>query len=161
MSSHIRFAAMFGSMVLLACPPSGSTMTDAQRATIEEAVAKAHAETVRYAEQLDVDKAISTMLENDKGAFTRDGELIMTRQEVVDVYTQIYAGLQSQDIHIGRQNVIALSPDIALLVGEGKSASTTKDGRTFSARWAETVVYVRVDDEWKVFHAHQSVPRVR
>jgi ketosteroid isomerase-like protein len=74
-------------------------------------------------------------------------------------FKEAYARLQKQDVEIGRQNVIVLSPDIALLIGEGTSSTATTDGRTFSSRWAETVVYVRVDNEWKVLHDHQSLPR--
>lgn len=136
-----------------------SKLTASERSTIEKAVAETHAQTLQYAEQLNLDKAISSVLENDKGSFIRDGELLMTRKDVLDVFKEAYARLQKQDIEVGRQNVIVLSHDIALLIGEGTSSATTTDGRTFSSRWAETVVYVRVDNEWKVLHAHQSLPR--
>jgi uncharacterized protein (TIGR02246 family) len=135
-------------------------MTASQRLAIERAVADRHAQTLEDAERLDLDKAIESILDTDKGAFIRDGELLLTRKDVYEAFKVAYAGLEKQDIEVGRQNVIVLAPDVALLVGEGRSTSTTKDGRTFSFPWAGTVVYVLRDGEWKVIHAHQSVPRI-
>ena len=159
MNSGIRFALLFGSGVWLTGQQPQTPMTSAERLAIENAVAQRHVQTLEDAERLDLDKAIASMLDTGKGVFIRDGELIMTRQEVYEAYKQAYAGLEKQEIEVGRQNVIVLAPDIAILVGEGRSTSTAKDGRTFSSRGAWTVVYVLRDGEWKVIHAHQSIPR--
>ena len=132
MINGIRFAFLLGSGVLLAGQLPQGSMTATQRSVIEKAVAERHAQTVQDAERLDLNRAIESMVETDKGAFIRDGELIMTSKEVYETFKEAYAGLDKQDIEVGRQNVIVLAPDIAILVGEGRSTSTTKDGRTFS-----------------------------
>ncbi len=157
----IRIASTAGAAILLAGQPSQNSLTVAQRTAIEKAVQEVHAQTLRSAEQLDLDKAISTMLDTDKGSFIRDGELLLTRQDAYDVFKKAYDGLQKQEIKVGRQNVMVLSPDVAILVGEGRSTATTKDGLTFRANHAYTVVFVLRDNEWRVLHAHQSVPNRR
>jgi uncharacterized protein (TIGR02246 family) len=158
MSNAVRAAVLVGSVVFLGVRQPDGKMTAPESLAIEKAVSERHARTLRDAEKLDLERAIASMLDTDKGAFIRDGELLLTRQEVYETFKVAYAGLEAQDIEVGRQNVIVLAPDIAVLVGEGKSTSTTKDGRVFSSPWAETVIYVLRDGEWKVIHAHQSVP---
>jgi uncharacterized protein (TIGR02246 family) len=159
MRNRIGCAALLASIVVFAGGQGQSSMTPSQRSAIEKAVAERHAQTLRDAERLDLDKAIASMLDTEKGAFISDGKLLLTRKDVYETFKQAYAGLEKQQIKVAQQNVIVLAPDIAILVGEGTSAATTKDGRTFGSRWAETVVYVLRDDEWKVIHAHQSLPR--
>ena len=51
-----------------------------------------------------------------------------------------------------------LSPETALLVAEGESVATTTSGASFSAPFAQTVVFVLRDGAWKAIHAHQSSP---
>ena len=58
-----------------------------------------------------------------------------------------------------RQYVTPLSPESAVLVAEGESTVTTEAGVTFTAPFAQTVVFVLRDGRWRAIHAHQSSPR--
>ncbi len=53
-----------------------------------------------------------------------------------------------------------VSPTVALLIAEGESSVTTGQGESFTAPFAQTIVFVLTDDGiWKAIHAHQSSPR--
>jgi hypothetical protein len=46
-------------------------------------------------------------------------------------------------------------------VAEGESVVTTTAGDTFTAAFAQTVVFVLRDGDWRAIHAHQSSPQAR
>ena len=73
------------------------------------------------------------------------------------------------DMHIGigeaigsdrfdRQDITFLSPTVALAVGDGVSTADLQDGRSFTRRFAQSVLLVLTNGEWKVFHSHRSFP---
>ncbi len=124
----------------------------------QKAVLARLAEIQNAAQRLDPDKVFSFVLENDAGALAQNGKLFLTRSEALASTKQGFQGLQKVDYQIDQQHVTLLSPTIALATGEGSSSATTQDGRTFTTRFAQSVVFVLTNDQWQVFHAHRSFP---
>jgi ketosteroid isomerase-like protein len=110
------------------------------------------------AQGLDADKVFSFVLENDQGALVQNGKLFLTRESALESTKKGFQGLQKVDYHFNQQHVTLLSPTVALVVGDGSSSATTGDGRTFTTPFAQSVVLVLTNGEWKVFHAHRSFP---
>ena len=125
---------------------------------VEEAVMARLAEIQSAAQALDPDKVFSFVLENDKGSLIQNGRLFLTRQAAAQSTKQGFQGLREVDYRFDHQYVTLLSPTVALAVGEGLSSATTDDGRTFSTRFAQSVVLMLTNGEWKVFHSHRSFP---
>ena len=125
----------------------------------EKAVLARLDEIQRAAQSLDPDKVFSFVLENDKGSLAQNGKLFITRNEALQSTKQGFQGLQKVDYVFDQQHVTLLSPTVALAVGEGSSSATTADGRTFTARFAQSVVFILTSGEWKVLHAHRSFLR--
>jgi ketosteroid isomerase-like protein len=145
-----------GITVLKGQPGKDSTSSD-----IREAVLARLAEIQNAAQALDPDKVFSYVLENDAGALVQDGKLFLTRKEALESTKQGFQGLQKVDYQFDQQHVTLLSPAVALAIGEGVSSATTNDGRTFTARFAQSVVFILTNGEWKVFHSHRSFPQAR
>ena len=116
------------------------------------------AEIQNAAQALDPDKVFSFVLENDKGSLVQDGKLLLTREEALQSTKQGFKGLDKVSYRFDRQHITLLSSTVALATGEGVSSATTNDGRTFSTRFAQTVVLKLAKGEWKVYHAHRSFP---
>jgi ketosteroid isomerase-like protein len=125
---------------------------------IQKAVLIRLAEIQRAAQALDPDKVFSFVLENDAGALAQNGKLFLTRTEALESTKQGFQRLQKVDYQFDQQHVTLLSPTVALATGEGSSSATTADGRTFNTRFAQSVVFVLTNGDWKVFHAHRSFP---
>ena len=125
---------------------------------IEKAVLARLTEIQSAAQALDPDKVFSFVLENDNGSLAQNGKLFLTRKEALESTKQGFQGLKKVDYRFDQQHVALLSPTVALATGEGSSSATTDDGRTFTTRFAQSVVFVLADGEWKVFHAHRSFP---
>jgi uncharacterized protein (TIGR02246 family) len=124
----------------------------------EKAVELRLAEIQDAAQNLDPDKLFSFVLENNNGAVVQDGQVLLTRDAALKSTRQGFKGLRKVSYRFDQQHITLLSPTVALAVGEGVSSAATEDGRDFSARFAQSVVLVESDGEWKVFHAHRSFP---
>jgi len=148
---------------ILLCVPTGGSVADtkADAKSIEDAVLAVSAEMTRAGEAVDADLLFSYMLETDKGSVIQNGEVLATRQEALERVRSNLRGINKIQYRWKRQYVTVLSPQVALLTAEGDSAVTTTAGDTFTAPFAQTVVFVLRASGWKAIHAHQSSPRVR
>jgi uncharacterized protein (TIGR02246 family) len=148
--------------ILLFVPAGGGVaVTKADAQSIEDAVLAVSAEMTRAGEAGDADRLFSYMLETDKGSVIQNGVFQATRQEALERVRSNLRGISKIQYHWKRQYVTALSPEVALLTAEGDSIVTTTAGDTFTAPFAQTVVFVLRAGSWKAIHAHQSSPRVR
>ncbi len=132
-------------------PPGNSAAQQAHKAVLARL-----GEIQKAAESLDPDKVFSFVMENDAGALAQNGKLFLTRKEALESTKQGFQRLQRVEYHFDRQQVVLLSPGIALATGEGASSATIDDGRTFTTRFAQSVVLVLTNGQWQVFHSHRS-----
>ncbi len=128
------------------------------RATIEKAVLEVSSQMTRAAENLDVDRLFSFMLPNDRGSIVQYGNVLQTREQALERTREGFRGLHSIEYRWKRRQVTVVSPTVALLVAEGEARATTEQGESFSRPFAQTLVFLLTDGQWKVLHAHQSAP---
>jgi ketosteroid isomerase-like protein len=128
---------------------------------VQKAVLARLAEIQDAAQALDPDKVFSFVLENDAGALAQNGKLFLTRKEALESAKLGFQRLQKVSYRFDEQHVTLLSPTVALATGEGSSSATRDDGRTFTTRFAQSVVFVLTNGEWKVFHSHRSFPAAK
>ncbi len=145
-------------MVAAAAVSRGQSSNNSTPPEVEKAVLARLAEIQNAAQALDPDKVFSFVLENDAGALAQNGKLFLTRKEALESTKQGFQGLQKVSYRFDEQHVTLLSPTVALATGEGSSSATTDDGRTRTTRFAQSVVFVLTNGEWKVFHSHRSFP---
>jgi uncharacterized protein (TIGR02246 family) len=131
----------------------------ADRGAIEKAVLETSAQMTKAAENLDIDRLFSFMLPNDQGSIVQYGNVFLTREQALTQTRQTLRGIRKLAYRWNQQHVTVVAPGVALLVSEGESQATTEQGETFSAPFAQTLVMVLKDGQWKVLHAHQSGPR--
>ena len=128
---------------------------------VQKAVLARLTEIQNAAQALDPDKVFSFVLENDAGALIQNGRLFLTRKEALESTKQGFQRLAKVEYRFNQQQVTLLSPTVALAVGDGSTSATTDDGRTFTTQFAQSVVFVLTNGEWKVFHSHRSFPQAR
>jgi hypothetical protein len=97
-----------------------------------------------------LDGATPPIIENGRLADTRAAALTRT--------TQGFQALTSLGYTYTRESITVLSPSTALWVGAGTASVILDDGRHIDAPFAETVVFVQRDGQWRVLHAHRSAP---
>ena len=148
----------FLAVAVIVSVSQGQASKSADPSEVEKRVLARLDEIQKAAQGLDADKVFSFVLENDKGALVQNGRLFLTRKDALESTKKGFQGLQKVDYQLSQQHVTLLSPTIALVVSEGSSSATTDDGRTFTTPFAQSVVLVLTNGDWKVFHAHRSFP---
>ena len=147
--------------LLLACAVTAAQRLFAQSSAtvdIEKAVRARLAEIQDAARTLDPDKVFRFVMENEKGSLIQNGKLFLTREAALKSTKQGFQGLAKVSYRFEQQHVTVLSPTVVLATGEGVTSATTDTGRVLSTRFAQSVVLVLTDGEWKVLHAHRSFP---
>ena len=106
----------------------------------------------------EVDSLYKYVLDIAKGVIIEDGRLRQTRQEALEATRQGMQQLKELSYSYTQKYITVISPTVVLWAGKGTSSATLKDGRQFSVPFAETIVFTLKDGQWKVLHAHRSVP---
>lgn len=158
MTPRVSIAFALGLLAIATASRAQSTDSSAPP-EVRKAILSRLAEIQTAAESLDADKVFSFVMENNEGALAQNGILILTRKEALESTRRGFQGLQRIEYKFDEQHVVLLSPIVALATGEGSSTVTTVDGRTFTARFAQSVVFVFAEGQWKVLHSHRSFPR--
>ncbi len=150
---------------MLACVPvvwmtqhDSKKMSSEQELAIEQAIIDVQEKMQQAAQQGDVDALYEYVLEMDNGVIIEDGRIRWTRQEALNSTKQGLQGLKDLSYAYSQKRITVISPTMALWVGEGMSSATLQDGRQISVPFAESILFVEKDGQWKVFHAHRSVP---
>ncbi len=126
------------------------------QAAIEKAVLEAMAKIEQAAEGLQASRFSDLVV--PEGSVIQNGKLFPSREEARQAIELAYQGVEKQEINFRQQKVTVISPAVALVTAEADSSATLVDGRTISATSAWTVLFVLADGQWKVLHAHTSVP---
>ena len=132
-----------------------------QQQAVEKAILKVHEAMKKAAESFDADALYDFVLDTDKGVIIEDGRLRRTRKEALDSTRQGLQGISNLSYTYNQKHITVISPTTALWVADGTSSATVEDGRTISVPFAETIVFVQRDGQWKVLHAHRSAPNPR
>jgi hypothetical protein len=129
-------------------------------AEAEKAVLARLTEIQNAAQGLDADKVFKSVMENSTGVIAQNGKVFLTRTEALDSTRQSFEALQaagaSIEYQFNQQRVTLLSPTIALAVSDGSTSVTMGVGRVLKTPFAQSVVLLLTNGDWKVFHAHRS-----
>jgi ketosteroid isomerase-like protein len=128
----------------------------AQSAGVEKAILDVHTQMTRAAEARDVDAMFRFILPNERGSIVQSGFLFLSRDDAQASVKSNFSAVERVQYRWKHQMVTVISADCALLVADGESEATFNDGRSATAPFAQSVVFVRKDGEWKVLHAHYS-----
>ena len=145
--------------VVWAVQDNPSPISAKQQKAIEKEILKVHVEMVKAAENSDADALFNHVLDECKGVIIQDGRITMTRQESLDATKQGLQRIKDVSYKFNSKNITVISPTTAIWVADGTTSVTiVEDGRQLNFPFAETIVFTLKEGQWKVFHAHRSVP---
>jgi len=143
---------------LITEPPAIPAANKESITAAENAVLAAHDASIAAAEALDLDTLFSFLVPTNRGAMIAGGRITLTQDDVMTTTRRDFAGLSSIRYAYTRRHVTLLSLTSAIIVGEGNLHATTRDGGKIDRPFAQTIVFMRVGDAWKVIHLHSSTP---
>lgn len=133
--------------------------TESEKAAIEQEALKVMSAIEQAAQNLDASHFSDFVLET--GTTALDGRLYLNREEAQRTIEKSYQAASKQEMTV-QHHVTVLSPTAVLVVSDGAGRATLADGREVGPiPFAQTVVLVLKDGQWKVLHAHSSSDRPR
>lgn len=144
---------------LIADTPAAIPSASAASITaIENTVLAAHDEMIAALEALDFDRLTALLVPTNRGALIADGRVTLATDAMVETIRREFAPLEHVHHTFARRHVALLSPTTALIVTEGTLTARAHDGATFTRPFAQTLVFMRIGDAWKIGHMHSSAP---
>lgn len=133
----------------------GPDMTDAERDAVAQEVLAAHKSVFAAQTALDAER-VNAFLADDmvagaRGRFTSGSEVQTAIQELYSRRPKLEVGYPHLEVEV-------LSPDIAVVYFTRRLRLTWAGGETREMESAETNVWVRTPEGWKIAHTHSSVP---
>ncbi|MBI5380563.1 MAG: nuclear transport factor 2 family protein [Opitutae bacterium] len=138
-----------------ATPPAAP---DPATAAIEQAVLETNERMIEAANSLDADAFFAYILDSDKGLIIQNGVRFKTRQEALAAVKRGFAGIAKLERRIDDPLITVVSPELAVLTGEGNTVATLADGRVMTRRFAVSLIFQRKDGQWKLLQGHYSMP---
>lgn len=129
---------------------------DPTTTAIEKAVIEVNARMTEAANSLNAEAFFEYILDSDKGVIIQNGVIFKTRREALDAVKRGFVGIAKLKRQIENPRVIVITPDLAVLAGEGNTIATLNDGRTITNHFAVSVIFQRNDGQWKVLQGHYS-----
>lgn len=141
--------------VLWAANSNQNGVSPTQQKAIEKEILKVHENMQKAAESLNADELFKYVLDvND--VIIESGEIRSTRKEAYENTKQGFQVLGAMSYNYKHINIIVISPTAAILTGSGTTTVTLSGDLKINLDFAESIVYVLRDGQWKVINAHRS-----
>jgi ketosteroid isomerase-like protein len=131
---------------------------DPAAAAIEKAVLETNAKMTAAANSLNADAFFEYILDSAKGVIIQNGNLFKTRQDAFEAVRRGFLSIAKLERQIDNPQVTVVSPELALLTGEGTTHVSFADGREITTHFAVSLIFQLKDGQWKVLHGHYSTP---
>ncbi len=145
-------------VIITAALVSTASVTGDRQDATETAIRAVHLQMRQAAEKLDAEALYAYVLDSPTPPIIENGRTSSTRADALRNTTSGLQAMTSVSYSYAKEHMTVLSPSTVLWVAEGTVSATLKGGRPVSAPFAETIVFVQRDGQWKVLHAHRSSP---
>ena len=153
-------AGVVALVFLGASQPATAELTEEQKAEIAAEVDSVMNEwwTV-WSTALDYDRGMSFFLDEPETAWADDGQVYYTATVIDETFRPFFAGLQRQDLTPIDSRTIVLTSDVVYTIRHNTIVAVDTAGNAGpEIRFAETIVWVKRNGEWKVLLGHGSIP---
>jgi hypothetical protein len=152
-------AAVLVSLLVVEVRAQSTPAADQQ--SVEAAIRAVHVQLVEAAGKLDANALYGHVLDTPTPPIIEDGRLAPSRAAALANTVAGFQNVANISYRYAREHITVLSPTTALWVAEGTATAVLPDGREIVAPFAETLVFVLRDGQWKILHAHRSAPNQR
>ena len=128
--------------------------TTGQKEKIASEIATAFEKSITAAESLDAKLLADCVDDSLKAGFIVGGNYFRTFAEVMADFEKKAIGCKSQKMNVANKKITVLGESTALLTASGDYALYLDDGRTLTGKFAYTIVYSKVNGNWKIIHSH-------
>ena len=134
-------------------------LTSSQKEKITSEINALFDRNIKAAENLDSKGLSDCVNDTLKAGFINNGNFITSFDEVMKGYKEGIKGVESLKYSISNKKITVLADNVALLTASGKYSMVLEGGRTLTGGFAWTLVYSKIDDNWKIIHTNMSNPK--
>jgi len=138
---------------------NGQSMTNQQRAKIEQQVDSTFHTMVKAGERLDYDLLSKGVDDKFHAGFIVNGTYYAQYDSLIATLKNRAQDGARQNITIQKQKISVLSERVVLLTAFGDSKVELTNGNSFTVRFFWSFVYQKENNQWRVIHSHQSISR--
>jgi len=153
---RIPMLLLSASAVLLAsCQPA---QFDPQDPAVTAAIDSIVRVTMEGAAEADVDRVLAMAEGQDDLTFITGDIMLQGLGTIRESFRDTYDGLEAQNQIVLEKRVRLVTPDVAIFTAVSEGTYTDKAGWTSDpVGMGHTIVFVRVNGQWRATHAHQSI----
>ena len=146
----------FLQLSILVLPADAQTLTEKKVESIKNEVETVFKEMLIYAERLDYSKLSIGVDDKHSAGFIINGKYYSQYTSVIDDMKLSAQGISRQDISIKEKKTTVLSDQFVLMTVSGTSKALLNDAREIVVNFHWSIMYEKIDNNWKVIHSHQS-----
>jgi ketosteroid isomerase-like protein len=147
----------FALIVLAACQPTVTELTDAERAAIRDTVTQLADDVFDTFKALDVDGFMTPY--GPEFIWAENGVLGTNRDSLVGAWSGVFAGIQEVTSgEWGEAHVDVLGPDAAVFTATFGWTGVDTSGAEMEVTGVWTTIWARTNEGWKIIHGHESMP---
>jgi hypothetical protein len=138
---------------------NGQNISSQQKTAIEKQVDAVFQQMVKYAENLDYDKLLQGVDDENNAGFIINSSYFTRFDSLVTTLKAMSQGTTKQTIMLQKEKITVLSEKIVLLTAYGTSKIEVSPENVFSIKFYWSFVYEKINNTWKVVQSHQSSSR--
>lgn len=127
-------------------------MTHEQKITSE--ITTVFEKNIKAAENFDASMLADCVDDCLQAGFIISGQFFGSFDEVMKDFREKAKGCKSQKMNFSNKKITVLADNAALLTASGDYSLALEDGRILTGRFAWTIVYSKVNGNWKIIHSH-------
>lgn len=129
-------------------------LTTEQKEKITSEITTVFDKSIKAAESLDAKLLADCVDDSLQAGFIVNGFFFPTFKKVMEDFEENAKGCISQKLNVVNKKITVLAEDNALLVASGDYSLYLEDGRILTGKFAYTIVYSKVNGNWKIIHSH-------
>jgi len=125
-----------------------------QKEKIKSEITTVFEKSVKAAENFDAILLADCVNDSLQAGFITNGYYFLSFNEVMEDFKGKIKGCKSQKMNVIHKKITVLAENAALLTTIGDYSLTLDDGRTLKGNFAWSLVYSKLDGNWKIIHTH-------
>lgn len=135
---------------------AGQNLTNLDKSKIEKQIDSIFLNMVKAAENVDYNKISSGVDDRNNAGFIINNSYYSKYDSMIDILKGNLQPGTKQTITIKNKKITVLSKSIALLTASGNAIVYLNNGQSFNANFFWSLVYEKINNDWKVIQSHQS-----
>jgi ketosteroid isomerase-like protein len=143
-------------LVSLSCQQQPAALTDAQKTEIEKEVRAVLDQWISALDTLDYTQQLQWYSKEEFWGYIGNGQAIPTTKALFDSMQNWFSVRVIQKVEMKTSSVKAISSDRAIVYFTTLFEHSFKEGKTVKGHSAETIVFKKESQGWRIIHEHES-----